>query len=99
VTSEINTDTSRNGVGHALGVQAFYQVELPPGAETVRHNHVDDGAEDVYAVIHGTGTVIVDRQEVSVGPGQFIAITPESARHVRAGDDGLIFIAVCAAPT
>ncbi|MGH2870735.1 MAG: cupin domain-containing protein [Solirubrobacteraceae bacterium] len=89
------------GVGHALGVQAFgiYQVELPPGAETVRHNHVDDGTEDVYAVIHGTGTVIVDRQEVSVGPGQFIAVTPESARHVRAGDDGLIFLAVCAAPT
>lgn len=87
------------GVGQALGVCAFgiYQVELPPGAETVRHNHLDDGAEDVYAVLHGTGSVVVDDQEVAVVPGQFIAVTPESDRHVRAGDGGLIFIAVCAA--
>ncbi len=86
------------GVGQALGVRAFgiYQIELPPGAETVRHNHADDGAEDVYAVLHGTGTVIVDAQDVPVGPGQFIAVTPESARHVRAGDSGLVLIAVCA---
>jgi uncharacterized cupin superfamily protein len=89
------------GVGQALGVRAFgiYQVELPAGAETVRHDHADDGAEDVYAVVRGTGTVIVDGHDVPVGPGQFIAVTPESARHVRAGDSGLILIAVCAAPT
>ena len=88
------------GVGQALGVRAFgiYQVELPPGAETMQHNHTDDGAEDVYAVIDGTGTVIVDGQDVPVGPGEYIAVTPESTRHVRAGDSGLILIAVCAAP-
>jgi uncharacterized cupin superfamily protein len=86
------------GVGQALGVSTFgiYQVELPPGAETVRHDHLDDRAEDVYAVISGTGTVIVDDDLVPIGPGDFIAVTPESARHVRAGDDGLVFIAVCA---
>lgn len=80
-------------IGRALGVSAFgiYQVELPPDAETVRHNHSDDGAEDVYAVVHGTGTVVVDGREVLVSPGQFIAVTPESERHVRAGDDGLTF--------
>jgi hypothetical protein len=35
------------GVAHVLGIRAFglYQVELPPGAETVGHNHLDDGAE------------------------------------------------------
>jgi uncharacterized cupin superfamily protein len=89
------------GVGQALGVRAFgmYQVELPPGAETVRHDHMDDRAEDVYAIVDGTGTVVVDGREVPVGPGEFIAVTPESARHVRAGDSGLIFIAVCATPT
>jgi uncharacterized cupin superfamily protein len=88
------------GVGQALGVRAFgmYQVELPPGAETVRHNHVSDGAEDVYAVVNGTGTVVVDDQAVSVRPGQFVAVTAESERYVRAGDSGLNFIAVCAAP-
>jgi mannose-6-phosphate isomerase-like protein (cupin superfamily) len=63
------------------------------------HGHREDRAEDVYAAIHGTGTVIVDGEEVPLGPGRFIAVTPDSARHVRAGDDGLVFIAVCAPPT
>lgn len=89
------------GIGHALGVRAFglYQVELPPDGQTVRHDHTDDGAEDVYAIISGTGTVVVDGQEVPVQPGQFIAVTPDSARQVRAGDSGLVFIAVCAPQT
>jgi len=85
------------GVGAALGVRGFgvYQVELPPGAQTVAHDHAADGAEDVYAAIHGTGVVVVDGDEVPIAPGRFIAVTPDSTRHVRAGDDGLTFIAIC----
>ncbi len=88
------------GVGEVLGVRAFgiYQVELPPGAETVRHDHADDKAEDVYAVVSGTGVVVVDGEHVPVQPGQFVAVTPDSSRHVRAGVGGLVFIAVCAPP-
>ena len=88
------------GIGQALGVRAFgiYQVDLPPGAQTVQHNHLADGDEDVYAVIHSSGAAVVDGQEVPVTPGQFIAVTSDSARYVRA-DDGLSFIAICAAPT
>ena len=86
------------GVGATLGVRAFglYQVELPPRAETVTHDHVDDGAEDVYAVVSGEGAVFVDGERVPVKPGEFIAVTPDSSRYVRAGDEGLVFIAVCA---
>ena len=89
------------GVEEALGIRAFglYQVELPPGEQTVGHDHTDDGAEDVYAIVYGTGIVFVDGQEVPVRPGQFIAVTPDSARQVRAGDGGLVFIAICAAPS
>jgi mannose-6-phosphate isomerase-like protein (cupin superfamily) len=89
------------GVGSALGVASFgiYQVELPPDAETVRHDHTVDGAEDVYAVISGGGTVVVDDEDVPVRAGQFIAVKPDSMRHVRAGKLGLVFIAVCAPPT
>jgi uncharacterized cupin superfamily protein len=85
-------------VGEELGIRAFglYQVELPGGAETVRHDDRDDGAEDAYAVLRGTGVVIVDNHEVSVGPGDFIAVTPESTRQVRADDSGLVLIAMCA---
>ncbi len=72
----------------AFGV---YQVELPPGAETGAHDH----AEDVSVAVRGSGVVVVDDDEVAIGPGTFIAVTPDSTRHVRAGDDGLVFIAIC----
>lgn len=87
-------------VSQKLGVSAFevYQVELPPGAETVRHTHLADQVEDVYAFIRGEGWVVVDDEHVPVRPGQFVAVTVESARQVRAGDDGLAFIALCAPP-
>ncbi|MGU3433211.1 cupin [Actinomycetes bacterium M1A6_2h] len=87
-------------VSEALGVRAFevYQVELPAGAETVRHDHVDDRNEDVYAVISGSGWVVVDDVPTRVGPGHFISVDIESTRFLRAGDDGLVFIAVCAEP-
>ena len=87
-------------ISEQLGVSAFevYQVELPPGAETVRHDHLDDRVEDVYAILRGEGWVIVDDESVAVCPGQFIAVTVESARQVRAGGTGLDFIALCAAP-
>ena len=86
-------------VGQALGIRAFgiYQVELSPGAETVSHDHIDDRAEDVYGVISGNGIVVVDGEEVPGARGQYIAVSPESARHVCAGNTGLCFIAVCAA--
>lgn len=85
------------GVGAALGVERFgiYQVELPPGAETVTHDHAADGAEDVYAALRGSGVVVVDDEEIAVRPGMFVAVDRDSARHVRAGPDGLVFIAVC----
>src|ERR1700761_6792983 len=86
------------GIGDALGITAFglYQVELPGGAQTVDHDHRADRAQDAYAVLRGSGAVIVDGEATRVGPGDFIAVTPDSRRHVRADAGGLVFIAVCA---
>ena len=80
-----------------LGVSAFevYQVELPPGEATVAHTHLDDRVEDVYAVIRGDGWLVVDDEQIPVTAGAFIAVTLESTRHLRAGDDGLTLIAIC----
>lgn len=85
-------------IGDELGVRAFglYQVELPAGAETVCHDHREDRAEDAYAVLRGSGVVVVDDEEVRVAPGDFIAVTPDATRFARAGGNGLVFIAVCA---
>lgn len=87
-------------VSEALGVSAFevYMVELPAGAETVLHDHLDDGVEDLYFVVSGEGWVIVDDEQVPLRPGLFVAVSVESARQVRAGGAGLSFVALCGAP-
>jgi uncharacterized cupin superfamily protein len=88
-------------VGEAIGLSAFglYQVELPPGEATVAHDHRDDRAEDAYAILRGGGWVVVDGDETPVAPGQYVAVTVESSRYLRAGSEGMAFIAVCAAPS
>jgi mannose-6-phosphate isomerase-like protein (cupin superfamily) len=85
-------------ISDTLGVTAFevYQVELPSGAETVPHNHIDDRNDDVYAIIAGDGWVIVDDEPIPVYPGQFVSVDLDSTRFVRAGASGMTLIAVCA---
>ena len=64
-------------VSEALGINAFevYMVELPPEAETVRHNHLDDGVEDLYFIVSGDGWAFVDNESVPLHPGLFVAVT------------------------
>lgn len=85
-------------ISEQLGLRAFevYQVELPPGAATVAHDHLDDRVEDMYAVVSGSGWVVVDDERIPVAPGRFTAVTQDSRRYVQAGEDGLVLIAVCA---
>jgi len=87
-------------VSEALGIKAFevYTVELPPEAETVRHDHRDDLVEDLYFIVSGDGWAFVDNDSVPLRPGLFIAVTIESTRQLRAGSSGLTFVAICGRP-
>ena len=87
-------------VSEALGLSAFevYQVDLPPGAETVRHDHLDDGVEDLYFIVSGHGWVLVDDEQLTILPGRFVAVSVESERQLRAGNSGLSFVALCGVP-
>ncbi|UEA61778.1 hypothetical protein LK459_20770 [Gordonia otitidis] len=74
-------------ISETLGITAFevYQVELPAHAETVTHDHTDDRNDDVYAIISGSGWVVVDDTPYPITPGQFISVDLEHRRHLRAG--------------
>lgn len=87
-------------ISEALGISAFevYQVELPAGAHTVPHDHLDDRNEDVYAIIAGAGWAVVDDETIPIRPGQFVSVDIGSTRYLKAGEDGLTVIALCAAP-
>lgn len=84
-------------VSDRLGLAAFemYQVELPPGASTVPHDHLRDGVEDAYAIVRGGGWLVVDDKRVPVKAGHFVAVTKESSRFIVAGERGCVLVAVC----
>ena len=94
---------ARHGVFRALseplGLTAFKvnRLELPAGAEGPEHDHAADGEEEVYAIVDGGGTLVVDGEEVALAPGQFVFCAPEARRQMRAGAEGLVWIGIGAA--
>jgi mannose-6-phosphate isomerase-like protein (cupin superfamily) len=81
-------------VRRALGARAFgfNYFTLPPGVEGRRHDHADDGLEEVYFVVRGSGTMQVDDAEVELRPGVFLRVDAESTRMPVSGTEGLEFV-------
>jgi quercetin dioxygenase-like cupin family protein len=84
------------GLSAPLGVGTFKvnRLELPPGGEGPEHDHASNGEEEVYAVVGGSGTVVVDGEEIAIRPGNFVFCSPDARRQMRAGADGLVWIAI-----
>ena len=81
-------------VRRALDARAFgfnYFV-LPPGQEGREHDHRAENHEEVYFVVRGSGRMVVDGEEVDLGPGRFVRVDPHSTRMPVAGDEGLEFV-------
>ncbi len=84
----------------ALGVSAFgiNELELPPTKEGPEHDHVEDGQEEVYAIIRGGGKIRVDGEEVELRPGVFVFLPPEARRQMVAGESGLAWVGIGCQP-
>ena len=97
---DADTVEARSGIfkpiTQQLGVQAFgiNVIDLPPGASGLEHDHADDGQEEVYVPLRGSGILRVDGEDVELAPGKLAYVTPESTRQLSAGDDGFTFVAV-----
>lgn len=75
----------------ALGARAFgfnYFV-FPPNQEGREHDHADEGQEEVYFVVRGSGRMRVDGDEVELKPGRFVRVDPAARRVPVSGDQGL----------
>ena len=81
-------------VRRALGARAFgfNYITLPAGTAGHQHDHADEGQEEVYVVVRGSGVMRVDGDEVVLRPGVFVRVDPETTRLPVAGPDGLEFV-------
>lgn len=75
--------------------QSLAEATLPPGGATTEHYH--PRAEEIYYILHGTGTMRIDGEQREVRPGDAIAIPP-GAKHkiLNHCDSPLVFLCCCA---
>ena len=80
----------------ALGTTAFgiNEVRVPPGGSGREHDEAETGHEEVYVVLDGDGLVTVDGETVSVTTGDYVRVDAAATRQVRAGPEGMRFLAV-----
>lgn len=87
--------------GAELGVEAFGMqlLDLPAGfSEYPEHDHADDGQEEVYVLLGGSGEFEIDGERVAIDAGQMLRIDPNSRRKLWPGPRGVRILAIgCAA--
>jgi mannose-6-phosphate isomerase-like protein (cupin superfamily) len=86
----------RKPVASTLGARAIRlnRFDNVPGQAGKEHDERESGQEEIYVVVGGSGTIVVDGEEVELRPGRFVLVPPESVRRVVAGGEGLAYVVV-----
>ncbi len=87
-------------VRRSLGVGAFGLniVELPAGDSIPEHDETARGQEEVFLVLDGSPTLVVDGAEHALRAGSFVRLDPEPKRTVRNDGDGMVRVLIVSAP-
>lgn len=67
-----------------------------PGWNSRPHDHADNDHEEVYVLIEGEATVVIDDEAVEMETGDAVWISPESTRQIKNGDEESAFVLVSA---
>ena len=80
-----------------LGIESFglQLLDLPLGFdEYPEHDHADDGMEEVYVTLAGSGTFVIDDRPVSIDPSVMLRIAPGARRRLEPGPNGVRVLAI-----
>ena len=69
-----------------------------PGWRNKPHDHEANDHEEIYILIEGQATVVVDGDSIEMESGDAVWIPPESTRQIRNGDTESAFVLI-SAPT
>jgi quercetin dioxygenase-like cupin family protein len=83
-------------VRRELDLQAFgiNWFDLPPNGDGVHHDERESGQEEVNMIIRGSGTYVIDGEEIPIREGDVFRFDPDTERGPKAGPDGLVMVAV-----
>lgn len=80
-----------------LGVEAFgFQVmDLPPNLEQFpEHDHANDGQEEVYVVMRGSGEIEIDGERHPIDPETITRVDPGVMRKIFTGEEPMRVLAI-----
>lgn len=90
----------RKPIARAIGAEAIRlnRYDSGPGQAGFAHDERESGQEEIYIPFQGDGVLRIGGEDVSLIPGLFVLVTADEVRQVIAGDGGLSYIVVGAAP-
>ena len=84
-----------------LGVEAFglQVIDFPPNAERYpEHDHADDGQEEVYVALRGSGEIEIEGERHPFDPETMVRVGPGVKRKLWPGEEGLRVLAIGGRP-
>jgi quercetin dioxygenase-like cupin family protein len=84
----------------SLGISSFGMnvVELPPGETIPEHTEVESDQEEVFIVLDGTATMVIDGEDHPAPAGTFVRLDPEPRRTVANRSDAPTVVLIVSAP-
>ena len=84
----------------SLGLQSFGMnvVELPPGETIPEHDETETDQEEVFIVLSGEATMVIDGQEHAAPAGTFARLDPEPKRTVVNHSAEVVTVLIVSAP-
>ena len=104
VTIRRREDMERNGnwllVRRSLGLGAFGMnlVDIPPGERIPEHDESDRDQEEVFLVLEGSPSLVVDGREIEAPAGTFARLDPQLSRTVVNNGDEPASVLIMSAP-
>jgi mannose-6-phosphate isomerase-like protein (cupin superfamily) len=97
-------DCERTGnwslVRRSLQVTSFgiNLVQIPPGQSIPEHDEIERDQEEVFLVVDGHPTVVVDGEELEARPGTFVRVDVTPRRTVRNAGSEPASVLIVSAP-
>jgi mannose-6-phosphate isomerase-like protein (cupin superfamily) len=88
-------------VRRSLDCQSFgvNLVDIPQGASIPEHDETERDQEEVFFVVSGSPSLVIDGQEHPAGPGTFARLAPSHRRTVRNNGPEPCSVLIVSAPT
>jgi quercetin dioxygenase-like cupin family protein len=104
VTIRRREDLERTGnwllVRRSLGVDSFgiNLVEIPPGERIPEHDETGRDQEEIFLVLEGSPSLVVDGREIEAPAGTFAHLDPQLSRTVVNHGDEPAAVLIVSAP-